>query len=193
MLNATHLTNASRRPSGRIASLAHSSRPKARTMNERGLAGGIDRRQGTHRARDTWFWIPAAPKSLILVKSAATTDTAFATSYRIFAMSLFLTDRRASPSFSLSKLLKEKKKEGCEAKEFRDTGVPRVDLNLPSVRGAAYFLGHEFHVLCRPDSWHLMASVFFEISDLPMIHRPATCPRVALRVVRLRIQSEACR
>lgn len=186
MLNVAHLTNRCRRPSGRIASLAHSSRPKARTTNERGLAGGIDRRQGTGSAHDSWFSIPTAPKSLILVKSAATTYTAFATSYRVFATSPFLGDRRTPSSFSLSKLLKEKKKEGCEAKEFRDTGAPRVDLDLPSVRGAAYFLGHEFHVLCRPDSWHFMASVFFEINDLPVIHLPATCPRVALRVVRLR-------
>ncbi|MFK4442029.1 hypothetical protein ABH944_002474 [Caballeronia udeis] len=162
-------------------------------MNESELAGGIDRRQGTDSARETWFSIPTAPKSLILVKSAAMTDTAFATSYRVFATSPFLDNRRAPPSFSLFKLLKEKKKEGCEAKEFRDTGAPRVDLDLPSVRGAAYFLGHQFHVLCRPNSWHLMASVFFEISDLPMIHRPATCPRVALRVVRLRTHSEAGR
>ena len=193
MLNVGHLTNPSRRPSGRIASLAHSSRPKAGTMNERGLAGGIDRRQGTGGARDTWFSIPTAPKSLILVKSAATTDTAFATSWLVFATSPFLDHRRTPSSFSISKLLKEKKKEGCEAKKFRDTGAPRVDLDLPSVRGAAYFLGHEFHVLCRPNSWHLMASIFFEISDLLMIHRPATCPRVALRVVRLRTQSEAGR
>ena len=186
MLNAAHLTNPSRRPSGRIASLARSSRPKARTMNERGLAGEIDRRQGTGSARDTWFSIPAARKSLILVKSAATTYTAFATSYRVFATSQFLHRRRKPSSFSLSKLLKEKKKEGYEAKEFRDTGAPRVDLDLPSVRRAAYFLGHEFHVLSMPDSWHLMASVLFEINDLPVIHLPATCPRVALRVVRLR-------
>jgi hypothetical protein len=185
VLNVAHLTNPSRRPSGRIASLAHSSRPKARTTNERGLAGGIDRRQGTGSARDTWFSIPAAPKSLILVKSAATTYTAFATSYRIFATSQFLGHRRTPSSFSLSKLLKEKKKEGCETKEFLDTGVPRVDLDLPSVSGAAYFLGHEFHVLSMPDSWHLMASVSFEINNLPMTHLPATCPRVALRVVRL--------
>ena len=193
MLNAAHLTNPSRRPSGRIASLARSSRPKARTMNERGLAGEIDRRQGTGSARDTWFSIPAARKSLILVKSAATTYTAFAMSYRVFATSPFLGHRRTPSSFSLSKLLKEKKKEGYEAKEFRDTSAPRVDLDLPSVSGAAYFLGHEFHVLCGPDSWHLMVCVFFEISDLPMIHRAATCPRVALRVVRLRTQSEAGR
>ena len=186
MLNAAPLTSPSRRPSGRIASLGHSGRPKARTMNERGLAGGIDRRQGTDSARETWFSMPTAPKSLILVKSAAMTDTAFATSYRVFAASPFLDNRRAPSSFSLFKLLKEKKKEGCEAKEFRDTGAPRVDLDLPSVRGAAYFLGHEFDVLSVPDSWHLMASVLFEINDLPVIHLPATCPRVALRVVRLR-------
>jgi hypothetical protein len=186
VLNAAHLTNPSRRPSGRIASLGHSGRPKARTMNERGLAGGIDRRQGTDSARDTWFSIPTAPKSLILVKSAATTYTAFATSDRVFATSPFLDRHRTLSSFPLSKLLKEKKKEGCEAKEFRDTGAPRVDLDLPSVSGVAYLLGHEFHVLSMPDSWHLMASVLFEINDLPVIHLPATCPRVELRVVRLR-------
>ena len=186
MLNAAHLTNPSRRPSGRVGSLAYSSRPKARTTNERALAGGIDRRQGTGSARHTCFSIPTAPKSLILVKSAATTYTTFATSYRVFATSQFLGYRRTPSSFSLSKLLKEKKKEGYEAKEFLDTGVPRVDLDLPSVSGGAYFLGHEFHVLSMPDSWHLMASVLFEINDLPVIRRPATCPRVALRVVRLR-------
>jgi len=155
-------------------------------MNERALAGGIDRRQGTGSTHDSWFSIPPAPKSLILVKSAATTYTAFATSYRVFATSRFLDRRRTPSSFSLSKLLKEKKKEGYEAKDLLDTGVPRVDLDLPSVSGVAYFLGHEFHVLSMPDSWHLMASVSFEINYLPVIHRLATCPRVALRVVRLR-------
>jgi hypothetical protein len=146
--------------------------------------------QGAGSAYNSWFSLPVVPKSLILVRSGATSCPVFATSRTAFAISPFWRGRGAHPSFSLSKLLKEKKKEGWEAKTLAATGAPRVDLDLPSVRGVAYFLGHEFHALPRPDSWQLMARLFFEISDLPALDRSSTCPRVALRVVRPRARGE---
>ncbi|NPT54445.1 hypothetical protein [Paraburkholderia elongata] len=93
--------------------------------------------------------------------------------------------RRCVPYFSLlSKLLKEKKKEGSERKASEEIGVPWVDPDLPSIGRGAYFSGHASHESAKGDSWQLMVSVPFEIRHLVIDQMPPTRPRVALRVVR---------
>jgi hypothetical protein len=180
-----YFLQACRRSCGRRPSLARLSRPKAQTGRKIARANEMGSPQGTGSAHNSWFSLPVTPKLLILVRSGATSCTAFATSLAAFAISPVWGRRCAQPSFSLSKLLKEKKKEGWKAKTFSDTCAPRVDLNLPSVRGVACFLGHEFHESRRPDPWQLRAHLLFKISDLPALHRSSTSPRVALRVVQL--------
>jgi hypothetical protein len=183
-MNFVHLTKPHRQMGGRPTPYVCPDRPEPRSSAQPDLAGRICAGQGTGSARDTWFLTPAAPKSLIIEKSTATSRRSFATSPRRFAMSLFSGDRRAPYSFLLSKLLKEKKKEGLERKESGDIGPPRVDPDLPSIGGGAYFLGHASHESASGNSWQLMAEHPFEIMHLAVGQMPPTSPRVALRVVR---------
>ncbi len=192
-MNFVPLTKPYRRCGGRPGSPVHPRQPATRKQESPPRRGGIWTRQGTGNARDTWFPPSIACKSLIIEKSAATSRRSFATSYRRFAMSLF-TGRRRPPCFSpLSKLLKEKKKEGSERKKRSDIGPPRVGPDLPSNGGGAYFLGHASHESAKGDPWRLMAPLSFEIRHLAAGRMQPTCPRVALRVVPLRAQPEGGR
>jgi len=66
----------------------------------------------------------------------------FAISRAAFATSPIFGPIAAAPFFSLSKLLKKKKKEYVEGQEINRKAVPRVGGDLPRVADAAYFLGH---------------------------------------------------
>ncbi|MGY4834032.1 hypothetical protein [Burkholderia pyrrocinia] len=66
-----------------------------------------------------------------------------ATSRAAFATSPIFWPTAAVSFFSLSKLLKKKKKEYVEGQEISRKAVPRVGRVLPRVADAAYFLGHE--------------------------------------------------
>ncbi|CAE6856397.1 hypothetical protein [Paraburkholderia domus] len=183
-MNFVPLMKPHRQMGRRPASLVRPDRPEARRPAQPSPAGQLRTGRGTGSARETWFFLPTARKSLIIEKSTATSHRSFATSRRRFAMSPFSGHRRV-PYFSLlSKLLKEKKKEGLERKASEETGVPRVDPDLPSIGEAAYFLGHASHESAGGDSWQLMAAHPFEISHLAVRRMPPTSPRVALRVVR---------
>lgn len=183
-MNFVPLTKRHRHWGGHVASHVYPRQPAARKQEPLNPGGGICPVHGTGSARDTWISSPTARKSLIIEKSTATSHRSFATSCRRFAMSLFSGHRRAPYSSLLSKLLKEKKKEGFEKKKSDDIESPRVDPDLPSIEGGAYFLGHASHGSAKSDSWQLMASVPFEISYLAINQMPPTCPRVALRMVR---------
>jgi hypothetical protein len=189
-MNFVFLTKSHRRMGGRPTSRGRPDRPEPARRARRGVVAQICTGQRTGSARDTWFSAPAAPKSLILEKSGATSHGLFAMSPGCFAMSLFSERRRVACLSSLSKLLKEKKKEGLERKESGDIGAPRVDLDLSSIGGCACFLGHVSHGSARGDSWQIMAWLPFEIRHLAAGRMPSTCPRVALRVVPLRTLSE---
>jgi hypothetical protein len=182
-MNFVFLTKSHRRMGGRPTSCCRPDRPEPERPALPGPAGRICTGRGTGSARDTWLSVPAARKSLITEKSAATSHPSFATSPRGFAMSLFSGRRRVVCLSSLSKL-KEKKKEGLERKESGDIGVPRVGPGLPSIREGACFLGHVSHGSATADSWQLMARLSFEIRYLAAGRMPPTCPCVALRVVR---------
>ena len=190
LINFVFLTKSHRRTAGWPTPRSRPDRPEPERPARRGVMAQIRTAQGTGSARDTWFSAPAAPKSLILEKSGATSCRLFAMSPGCFAMSRFSGDRRVACLSSLSKLLKEKKKEGPERKESGDIGAPRVSPGLPPVRGGACFLGHVSHESAKGDSWQLMAWLSFEISDLAARRMPSTSPRVALRVVQLRALPE---
>ena len=183
-MNFVDLTKPHRQMGGRPTPYVCPDRPEPRRPAQSDLAGRICAGQGTGSARDTWSLTSAARKSLIIEESTATSRRSFATSPRCFAMSLFSGHRRAPYSSLLSKLLKEKKKEGSERKASTDIGAPRVDHDLPSIRAGACFLGHASHESTRGNPWQLMATHPFEISHLPMSRMRPTSPRVALRVVR---------
>jgi hypothetical protein len=129
---------------------------------------------------------------LILEASGATSRLAFATSHGAFATSPVFAPGRLSSSVSLSKLLREKKKESSEGQEINHMRAPRVTRVLPSIPDPAYFLGHEFHGSETPESWQLMASEPFKINVLEANIVPSTCPRIALRVAPFWRTKAAC-
>ncbi|MFM0485448.1 hypothetical protein [Paraburkholderia graminis] len=192
-MNFVSLTKPHRRMGGWPTSCCRPDLPEPKRPARPGLAGRICTGRGTGSARDTWFSAPIARKSLIIEKSAATSHCLFAMSPGCFAMSPFSGHRRTAYSSLLSKLLKEKKKEGLERKESGDIRPPRVGPGLPSIGEGAYFLGHVSHESARDDSWRLMAPLPFEIRHLAADRMPPTCPRVALRVVPLRVQPGSVR
>jgi hypothetical protein len=141
-------------------------------------------------ANNSWFPGDDVRKSLIVDSTTATNQSAFATSQARFATSRLFAACPAALLFSLSNLLKEKKKEGCEVQGIRHSRTPRVTPVLPSVRPAAYFLGHESDTRKTSDSWQLMASDSLSINELNAIVTSTTCPRVVLRVPPSRACSE---
>lgn len=183
-MNFAFLMKSHRQPGGRPASCARPRQPEARKQEPKNSGGGISPAQRAGSAHDTWFLPSTARKPLIIEKSATTSYQSFATGRHRFAMSLFSDHRAGSYSSLLSKLLKEKKKEGWERKESEEIGTPRVDLDLPSIGGSAYFLGHVSRESAGGDSWQLMATHPFEINRLSIDQMHPTSPRVALRVVR---------
>jgi len=154
----------------------------ARVGKRRGCATVSDRRVGAGSADNSWFSGVCARKSLIVERTTATGRPGFAISHRVFATSPFSAFRRAAPSSSLSNLLKEKKKEGCEGRGISHARAPRVTAVLPRVRQAACFLGHQSATPESADSWQLVAAISLPINDLQPPAWRSTCPRVALRV-----------
>lgn len=154
----------------------------ARTGRIGGRVSEIARWVRACSANNSWFPGGDVCKSLIVDRSTATNQPAFATSQAGFAMSRFFAVYRAALLFSLSNLLKEKKKESYEVQGIDHLRTPRVTPVLPRVRHAAYFLGHESATPESIDSWQLMARDSLSINRLNVIAAPSTCPRVALRV-----------
>ena len=168
-------------------------RGTARTVRPGGQTGEIHRRRRTGSANNSWFPRDDARKSLILEVSTAIKLRLFAMSYRVFATSLILMHGLVASLFSLSKLLKKKKKEGFEEAGIRLQGMPRVIAVLPSISVAAYFLGHELAEqvsLIHGNSWQ---SILHRINTLRYVAIKTTCPLVALRVPPPRTYPEARR
>lgn len=158
----------------------------ARTGKPGSCAAGIGRWVRVGGADNAWFSGVRARKSLIVERTTATGRPGFAMSRPVSAMSPFFAFGCAVPVSSLSNLLKEKKKEGCEVQGISHARAPRVTAVLPRVRDAAYFLGHQLDTLESADSWQLMGRVSLLINRLDAPTKQSTCPRVALRVPPLR-------
>jgi len=173
--------------------VSQNGRAMARTGKPEGRAGEIGRWVRVGSADNSWFSGVCARKSLIVERTTATGRPGFATSHPSFATSPFSAFCRAAPSSSLSNLLKEKKKEGCEVPGISHARAPRVTAVLPRVRQAAYFLGHQSDTPESADSWQLMAGHSFEIKWLETSPMSSTCPRVALRVPPSRARLETRR
>ncbi|MCY0389126.1 hypothetical protein OVY01_18420 [Robbsia sp. Bb-Pol-6] len=137
-----------------------------RTAPETGHRARFRQRGSTGSAKNTWISGVPLPKSLIREAKCAIRHPDFATSRADFATSPFGRLSLVRLSLSLSNSLKRKKKNTGKESESTRNAVPRVIPVLPSIREAAYFLGHELSANSWHNSWHLMAPVFFGINHL---------------------------
>jgi hypothetical protein len=144
----------------------------------------------TGSAENPWKSGLGRAKSLILEAMPPTGQGRFSTGCGCFSTRRVSAARPAAPSFSLSKSLKEKKKERGRKQAGRAQGHPRVEGVFPRVRTPAYFFIHGFHGSERPDLWKSVEAKSFVINELCLRGGASTDPRVALRVVPLR---EVCR
>ncbi|CAJ9989166.1 Baseplate J family protein [Burkholderia pseudomallei] len=158
-------------------------------LRERGRPDRFFHRERAGSARESWFSVLSARKSLIVEKSTATNRIRIATSRAVFATSPIFAPAAAVPFSLLSNSLKKKKKEYVEGAEIDRNAMPRVACVLPRVPDAAYFLGHESEGGATGFSWQMMASknltnhmLTYEQQGVPRIHE-LFCPsprRVAL-------------
>lgn len=137
----------------------------------------------TGSAENPWKSAPGRAKSLILEAMPPTSCPLFSTGCGGFSTGRVSPARPAAPSFSLSKSLKEKKKERGERQAGRAQEHPRVEGVFPRVRAPAYFLIHGFHRSKMANLWKSVEEKFREINGLHLRERESTGPHVALRVV----------
>lgn len=121
-------------------------RANAETEKARGRAGDFYARLPAGSAKTPRDLMARIRKSLIVEANSILSHPVFATSRALFATSLNFVAAAVPSFFSLSKLLKKKKKEYIERSGIDPKQVPRVRRVLPSVADAAYFLGHESEV-----------------------------------------------
>ena len=134
-------------------------------------------------AANPWKTAVRSAKSLIPQANRPTSWPCDSTGYAVFSTDRVSAARPAAPSFSLSKSLKEKKKERGEKQAGRAQGHPRVEGVFPRVRTPAYFFIHGFHRSERANPWKSVERKAFAINDLGAEEWASTDPRVALRVV----------
>lgn len=133
-------------------------RATTRALRERGDPDRFFHRERAGSARESWFSGLSARKSLIVEKSAAMSRIRIAISRGVFATSPVFAPAAAVPFSLLSNSLKKKKNEYVEGAEIDRKAMPRVERVLPSVAGAAYFLGHESEGGATGFSWQMMAN-----------------------------------
>jgi hypothetical protein len=134
-------------------------------------------------AENPWKSTLGRAKSLILEAMPPTSRRRFSTGCRCFSTGRVSAARPVAPSFSLSKSLKEKKKEPGERQAGRAQGHPRVEGVFPRVRTPAYFFIHGFHGSESANLWKPVDAKSFEINGLLLCRAAPTDPQVALRVV----------
>ncbi|CAJ0819207.1 hypothetical protein LMG19087_03689 [Ralstonia wenshanensis] len=138
---------------------------------------------GTGSAENPWKSDLGGAKSLILEAMPSTSYQRFSTGCGGFSTGRVSAARPAAPSFSLSKSLKEKKKERGERQAGRAQVHPRVEGVFPRVRTPAYFLIHGFHRSERPDPWKSVEAKALRINGLWACRCASTGPQVALLVL----------
>lgn len=138
---------------------------------------------GTGSAENPWKSALGRAKSLILEAMPPTGRGRFSTGCGCFSTGRVSAARPAAPSFSLSKSLKEKKKERGEKQAGRAQGHPRVEGVFPRVRTPAYFFIHGFHGSEPANPWKSVEAKCFQINGLGANGCASTGPQVALPVV----------
>lgn len=144
----------------------------------------------TGSAENPWKSAFGFAKCLIPQVNPPTSRPRFSTGWACFSTGRVSAARPAAPSFSLSKSLKEKKKEQGGRQAKRAQGNPQVGCVFPRVRTSAYFLVHGFHGSEGADLWKPVEDKSFGFNELCLCRGASTDPQVALRVVPLR---EVCR
>jgi len=137
----------------------------------------------TGSAENPWKSGLGRAKSLILEAMPPTSRGRFSTGCGRFSTGRVSAARPAAPSFSLSKSLKEKKKEQGEKQAWRAQGHPRIEGVFPRVRIPAYFFIHGFHRSEAPYTWKPVDGKHREINGLVLRECESTGPQVAMRVV----------
>ena len=140
----------------------------------------------TGNAENPWKSTFGFAKCLIHQANPPTSCPRFSTGCPHFSTGRVSAVRPAAPSFSLSKSLKEKKKEQGGRQAKRAHGNPQVGGVFPPVRTPAYFLIHGFHGSEGADLWKPVEAKSFEINELCPFRGASSDPQVALRVVPLR-------
>ena len=165
--------------------------PPSREDRPAAFGGALEAR-GPHRfsqwgmtgsAENPWKSAFGFAKCLIPQANPSTSHPRFSTGCGRFSTGRVSAARPAAPSFSLSKSLKEKKKEQGRKQAGRAQGHPRVEGVFPRVRTPAYFLIHGFHRSERRDPWKSVEAKALRISGLWACGCASTGPQVALRVV----------
>ena len=174
-------------PDTTMLAIAASSRPEAlgqalqARCAQRFLQWGA-----TGSAVNPWKSTFGGAKSLILEAMPSTGYPWLSTGCAGFSTGRVSAARPAAPSFSLSKSLKEKKKEQGERQAGRAQWHPRVEGVFPRVRTPAYFLIHGLRRSEGPDPWKSVEAKRFQINDLGAHGCASTGPQVALPVLPLR-------
>ena len=151
-----------------------SSAGRAHSISQWGTSGS---------AENPWKTAVRRAKSLIPQANRSTCGPCDSTGYAVLSTGCVSAARPVAPSFSLSKSLKEKKKERGERQAGRPQGHPRVEGVFPRVGTPAYFLIHGFCRSEMPNLWKPVERKIFAINYLATRWRASTDPRVALRVV----------
>ncbi|AUS41152.1 hypothetical protein CYD94_02145 [Ralstonia solanacearum] len=157
-----------------------------------GAFGGALEARGPHRffqwgitgsADNPWKSALGCAKSLFPQENTPTGCRCFSTGCPVFSTGRVSVVRRAAPSFSLSKSLKEKKKEQGGRQAGRAQDDPRVEGVFPRVPAPAYFLVHGFHRSERANPWKSVEEKFFLNKGLGAAGCSSTDPQVALPVL----------
>ena len=157
-----------------------------------GAFGGALEARGAHSfsqwgysgsAENLWKSGCGRAKCLIPQANPSTSCHGFSTGCPRFSTGRISDGCRAAPSFSLSKSLKEKRKEQGESEAGRAQSHPRVEGVFPRVSTPAYFLIHGFHGSKRANLWKSVERKPFGISGLSLRRCASTDPQVALPVL----------
>ncbi len=171
--------------------LAISPAPPSRESRPGAFGGALEAR-GAHSfsqwgstgsAKNPWKSPLGGAKSLILEAMPPTSCPHFSTGCHGFSTGRISAARRPPLSFSLSKLLKRKRKKQRDRQAMRAHRHPRVGSVFPRVFTSAYFFIHGFHGSKTANPWKFVESIPFKINYLEMIRRRSTGPQVAMPVL----------
>ncbi len=139
----------------------------------------------TGSAANPWIWALCGAKSLILEAMPSTCRLKFSTGCSGFSTGCVVSVRRRPSFSSLSKSLKEKRKEQGGKQAEGAQGHPRVAVVSPRVVAPAYFFIHGFHRSGKTNPWKSVEAIPFIINELCQHVGLSTDPQVALPVLPL--------